>query len=337
MKKAILHLGLLVGALFSVNAASAQSVVTTTGGTANYVPKFTGSATVGKSQIVDTGTAVGIGTTAPSTSLNVSGGSAGGILMRVDNTTNATNSHAGVQMKTAASSNVWQWFARGGDLFAGIANVTDYMVIKAGGNVGIGTNSPLEKLEVTGNVKASKSGGALYLVFNGTAQNGWFGAQSWFGGNLGGIGIYSDKSGHQLALLNNGALYYDSSVGIGTTAPSEKLQVNGNVKANGFLIGAAARQTSQILPLDNASGRIDCLEGISYRAKGSKAGDDLQLGMVGEDVEACFPELVATDAQGEKAIDYARLVVPLVETAKEQQQIIRELEARLARIEARLK
>lgn len=140
-----------------------------------------------------------------------------------------------------------------------------------------------------------------------------------------------------MRLDGNASGHTIGNVGIGTTAPTEKLQVNGNVKANAFLIGAAARQTNDILPLDNAAGRIDCLEGVSYRAKGSKASDDLQLGMVGEDVEACFPELVATDAQGEKAIDYARLVVPLVETAKEQQQIIRELEARLARIEARLK
>jgi len=65
MKTSILHLGLLVGALFSVNTASAQSVVTTTGGTANYVPKFSGSSTIVKSQIVDTGTNVGIGTASP--------------------------------------------------------------------------------------------------------------------------------------------------------------------------------------------------------------------------------------------------------------------------------
>jgi hypothetical protein len=52
----------------------AGSNVTTTGGTANYLPKFNGASTVVDSQIFDTGTAVGIGDTPnPSVKLDVNG------------------------------------------------------------------------------------------------------------------------------------------------------------------------------------------------------------------------------------------------------------------------
>jgi hypothetical protein len=42
-------------------------------GTANFVPKFTGSTTIGNSQIFDNGTNVGIGTTTPTQKLDVQG------------------------------------------------------------------------------------------------------------------------------------------------------------------------------------------------------------------------------------------------------------------------
>ena len=61
------------------NAASAAitpeaaTTVTTTGGTANQIAKFSGSNTIVNSLIYDNGTAVGIGTTTPSSTLTVNG------------------------------------------------------------------------------------------------------------------------------------------------------------------------------------------------------------------------------------------------------------------------
>ena len=52
---------------------AAVSTVTTTGGTANQIPKFSGTSTVVNSLIYDNGTDVGIGTTSPFTTLTVNG------------------------------------------------------------------------------------------------------------------------------------------------------------------------------------------------------------------------------------------------------------------------
>jgi hypothetical protein len=69
----------LAGNMTSANATSAaitpdaSTAVTTTGGTANTVAKFSGSHTIVNSSIYDNGTEVGIGTTAPTATLTVNG------------------------------------------------------------------------------------------------------------------------------------------------------------------------------------------------------------------------------------------------------------------------
>ena len=50
--------------------------------------------------------------------------------------------------------------------------------------------------------------------------------------------------------------------------------------------------------------------------------DKMQMGFIAQDVEKIFPEMVFTDAAGYKSIDYSRLTPVLVETIKEQQQIV---------------
>ncbi len=104
-------------------------------------------------------------------------------------------------------------------------NASNGIFIQDGGNVGIGTTAPLTKLDVEGT--ASMSG---TLAFRGTTDpkinilNGEnFGIQTSVGGDTG--------LSEVLTILNIG------NVGIGTTAPSEKLEVNGNIKASGATIG----------------------------------------------------------------------------------------------------
>lgn len=61
-----------------------------------------------------------------------------------------------------------------------------------------------------------------------------------------------------------------------------------------------------------------------------------QLGFVAEELEDAFPELVATDAEGHKSINYSRMTVILVEAVKEQQQQLVELSAALAKASSRI-
>lgn len=48
----------------------------------------------------------------------------------------------------------------------------------------------------------------------------------------------------------------------------------------------------------------------------SARGAGLQIGLIAQEVEDIFPEVVSTDSKGYKSIAYDKLVVPLIEAVK---------------------
>jgi len=135
------------------SATLAGAGIVTGSGATNYLPKFTGSTTVGNSIIYDNGTNVGIGTTNPSTKLVVLG----------------TTSNAGLEFDNGSTFTYIQSYDRVAaahkDLYF-YASGAPTMVLKNSTNVGIGTMGPTEKLEVNGKVKISDltgtGGNAVY-------------------------------------------------------------------------------------------------------------------------------------------------------------------------------
>ncbi|MFA6184522.1 MAG: tail fiber domain-containing protein, partial [Candidatus Shapirobacteria bacterium] len=138
------------------------------------------------------------------------------------------------------------------DLFTGgtaLSNIK--MSILSGGNVGIGTTNPNEKLEINGDLFVTGndiygSGNGLTLTRRGTTSMG-FGqdfAGSAFEQSFWGAGVRISNSASDPRAENNipaGNLIVDGNVGIGTTNPSQKLDVNGSIK-------------SQQIVLDNITG-----------------------------------------------------------------------------------
>jgi hypothetical protein len=97
-------------------------------------------------------------------------------------------------------------------------NTPDAMVISGGGNVGIGTTTPAEKLDVKG-----------VLVTRSTVNNVKIFEAKW-GGNAGGyISVYKDGNENVRLSAWSGAgdswLGMESNVGIGTMEPSSKLHL----------------------------------------------------------------------------------------------------------------
>jgi len=78
-----------------------------------------------------------------------------------------------------------------------------------------------------------------------------------------------------------------------------------------------------IKPIDGALDKIKELDGVSFEWKeGGKAG----IGLIAQDVEQVFPELVSTNSKtGLKSVGYGNLVAVLIEAVKEQQREIDEL------------
>ena len=60
-----------------------------------------------------------------------------------------------------------------------------------------------------------------------------------------------------------------------------------------------------------------------------------QLGFIAQEVEPYYPEMVTTDADGYKSVDYSRLTPMLVKALKEQQAQIEALKAHAATAKAK--
>ena len=59
----------------------------------------------------------------------------------------------------------------------------------------------------------------------------------------------------------------------------------------------------------------------------------MQIGLIAQEVEELFPELVITDEDGIKSVDYSKMVPVLVEAIKELKSENDDLKARLERLE----
>ena len=54
------------------------------------------------------------------------------------------------------------------------------------------------------------------------------------------------------------------------------------------------------------------------------------MGVIAQEVEKVFPELVTTDDQGRKKVEYEGLIAPLIEAVKELDERVRSLETEIA-------
>ena len=54
------------------------------------------------------------------------------------------------------------------------------------------------------------------------------------------------------------------------------------------------------------------------------------MGVIAQEVEKVFPELVTTDGQGRKKVEYEGLIAPLIEAVKELDERVRALEIEIA-------
>lgn len=175
--------------------------------------------------VADTGGKVGIGTTSPLYSLDVNGG---------------VN---GFRAKASTSS--------GSDAIATFENSNGISaIIRGNGNVGIGTSTPANRLEV---MEANPASASSIRVLSGsasaftgyaigrTATDGYWGvaggATHYANTAVAGDVVLRAESNLILANGANPALYLKSNgnVGIGNSSPSEKLHVTGNGKITGNL------------------------------------------------------------------------------------------------------
>lgn len=111
------------------------------------------------------------------------------------------------------------------------------------------------------------------------------------------------------------------SVGVGTSTPSCELDVIGSVSSYGITLSSDIRYKENILQLNGMLGKVKQLKGVQYLFRTAEYAnhnfpESLQVGLIAQEVEEIFPELVITKVDGYKAVDYSKLSPILLEALK---------------------
>ena len=109
----------------------------------------------------------------------------------------------------------------------------------------------------------------------------------------------------------------------GNTTFSQDITVSGDV-----VISSDARLKSNIVSLGSTLSKLLQIDGKSYEMKGKQ-----KIGVLAQEIQEVFPELVSEDDNEMLAVNYQGLVPVLINALKEQDKIIKSQEERLTNIE----
>ena len=203
-----------------------------------------------------------------------------------------TNTHTGT-----ASTNV--------ALYASASlGTSNYAAVFAAGNVGIGTTTPAQLLEVNGIAKVNTGliTPLIYPASNGTSA------------------IQITKADGTTNVLDIDTT--NGRVGIGSATPSYLLDVAGASRFTGGYTTSDRRWKTNIEPLTNALSTIEKLQGVGFDWRRSEFpqmhfSDQHQLGFIAQEVEKVLPNIVSTDSKGYKSVSYESVIPVLTQAVKE--------------------
>jgi hypothetical protein len=187
---------------------------------------------------------VGIGTTTPTVTLQVDSGSTDQYAapqIYIAPSGHASSDRAAIQLDDIQL--LTDIFGNGTEDFSIYSNnaAAHRLSIDGSGNVGVGTTTPSQELDVNGDIVVpvgngimfDRVGSDLHILYKETPSSSTYGSPDDV--------VLRNPNGARLRFQTNGTndrMTIDSSgrVGIGTTSPSEKLEVNGNVEANNLSV-----------------------------------------------------------------------------------------------------
>jgi hypothetical protein len=252
-------------------------------------------------QVDSTGN-IGIGTTAPGYKLEVNGTSQFNGEMRWSL---GHTSHAGYSTNK-------DWYIRSGSSSGKV------IIQDSGGNVGIGTASPGQRLDVNGNIKMSGSGRQFYLDTGGAGLH-WGSGYTRIvdDGNIRfctddtmhwNIGSNSSSLGTQKMYLTSAVFnvggdsihcdIQDDRTGFNKTSASYTVDVSGTCRATSFTTSSDRRIKKNIIDIDDRSAleTIRSLQPKKYEYVDSKlsATNEQVWGFIAQEVEDVMPYAINT-------------------------------------------
>jgi hypothetical protein len=213
-------------------------------------------------------------------------------------------------------------------------------------NTGIGTTNPTSKLTVQGDVSIAStvsigssidiipydnlgtlsfegSAGQLFSITNNLTSGSIFSVNDVSG--IPSIDVDADGT-VQIAT-------YGGNLGVGTTNPTSKLTVQGDVLVSGVITSTDYNSASDInlkeniQPIENPIDKVLNITGVSFDWKEDGRSS---MGVIAQEVERVLPELVS--GSDTKTVNYNGLIGLLIEVVKDQQKEINMLKESMKRL-----
>ena len=192
-----------------------------------------------------------------------------------------------------------------------------------------------------GGLQTVASGGGSFAFHSGTTASGTNSTA------LGRVTVASDYASVVIGQYNFSGSSATSADSFSTSAPAFvigngtdssnksdafKVMFNGDTTVGGDItISSDARLKSNIISLGSTLSKLLLIDGKSYEKDGKQ-----RIGVLAQEIQEVFPELVSEDDNEMLAVNYQGLVPVLINALKEQDIIIKSQEERLTNIENQL-
>ena len=155
-----------------------------------------------------------------------------------------------------------------------------------------------------------------------TAYNTGAAMEMYAGSSLGTYIIFGTTATPGASRLERVRITESGDVGIGFSAPSQKLDVNGSVRGVSFISFSDERFKTNIRKFENPLDKLIQIQGVRYNFNKQKFTDRAfpegeRDGLIAQQVQKVFPELVTADADGYLAVDYVSMIPILIKSIKE--------------------
>ena len=198
------------------------------------------------------------------------------------------------------------------------ASMTEKVRIKGNGNVGIGNNNPIKPLSFPASL------GEKILLYPGASGEVGIGV---YGNEL---RLHCDNPGSKVSFGTQTNAGVFTELGKFEQNGAYAMSVFGSIWANGTTYTSDARYKMEIETLPNALQNLLQLRGTSYfyntkQFPKNHFAETKQLGVIAQEVEKIYPELVSTAPDGYKTVNYIGLIPVMIESIKDLKKELDEL------------
>jgi hypothetical protein len=219
------------------------------------------------------------------------------------------------------------WGASGGLTLGGTGSDSAQLVLKSGGNVGIGTSDPQHKLDVSGNARVTG-----YVTTSSVTASG----NDAFGGIINGTN--SNTTNLSAGVYGQGGLY--GVIGESGTSGGFAIycKANGSALCGGYKAWtnqSDKRLKQEITTIENALGKVTKLRGVNFEFKTDPGVK--HIGFIAQELLNVVPEVVSKGPDGYYSVTESSINAVLVEAVKELKAENDDLKSRIEKLEAKLK